>query len=97
MICDVGDAWQVVGKMAGAIFSVLLCLHFLLNSPGTKEEYTRGRCRGREIQLKEAINELSSARKIISILQNEFILAKASTTKFTVNLPHKMNLIAIQI
>jgi len=73
--------------MADAVFMSLDLSNFLLNTPGSKEEYTCGRCRDRETQLKEALNELHSARTIISILQNEFILAKASTTTFTVNRP----------
>jgi hypothetical protein len=56
--------------MAGAVlFSVALST-FLLNSPGNKEEYTCGRCRDRENQLKEALNKLRSAQTIINILQN---------------------------
>jgi hypothetical protein len=71
----------------GMYFSVAL-LNFLLNSPGNEEEYTCGRFRDRETQLKEALNELRSAQTIISILQNELILAKGSTTSYTVNRSH---------
>jgi hypothetical protein len=74
--------WQML------YISVSLCLSFLLNSPGNEEEYTCGRCRDRETQLTEALNELRLAQTIISILQNELILAKGSTTSCTVNQPH---------
>jgi hypothetical protein len=60
--------------------------NFLLNSPVNEEEYTCGRCRDRETQLREALNELRSAQTIISILRNDLILA--STTSCTVNRPH---------
>ena len=54
--------------MADAMLLNVALSNFLLNSPGNKEEYTCGRCRYRETQLKEALNELRSARTIISIL-----------------------------
>jgi hypothetical protein len=74
--------------MADTVFSSVVLSNLLLNNPANKEEYTCGRCRDHETQLKEALNELSSAQTIISILQNELILAKTSTTTCIVNRSH---------
>jgi len=55
----------------------------LLNGTGNKEEIVCERCCDREIQLKEVLNELSSAQMIIDILQKELLLFKTITTTCT--------------
>jgi len=55
----------------------------LLNGTGNKEEIVCERCCDREIQLKEVLNELSSAQMIIDILQKELLLSKTITTMCT--------------
>ena len=46
----------------------------LLNGTGNKEEIVCERCCDREFQLKEVLNEISSAQMIINILQKELLL-----------------------
>jgi len=55
----------------------------LLNGTGNKEEIVCERCSVSEIQLKEVLNELSSAQVIIDILQKELLLFKTITTLCT--------------
>ena len=64
--------------MADATFSNIDSSDLPTKSPGYTEENTCRKCHDSEIQLREALSELSSAQMIISILQNELILAKAS-------------------
>ena len=66
--------------MADSICSSVTSSKFLLNGSGNEDEYVCERCCDRETQLKEALDELSSAQTIIIILQNELLLSKASTT-----------------
>jgi len=72
--------------MADAVCSSVASPKFLLYNSGNEDEYVCERCK-RETQLKEALEGLSSAQTIISILQNKLLLSKASTTTCTVNLP----------
>ena len=67
-------------KMADATTSNVALSNFLLNSFSSIEGNTCKRCDESEIQLNEALSELSSAQTIISILQKELILAKTSTS-----------------
>ena len=55
----------------------------MLNGTGNKEEIVCERCCDLEIQLKEVLNELSSAQMIIDILQKELLLFKTITTTCT--------------
>jgi hypothetical protein len=57
----------------------------LSKSPGNIEENICRRCHDSEIQLMEALSELSSAQMIISILQYELISGKASKSVGTEN------------
>jgi hypothetical protein len=74
--------------MADGVFSNVTPTELLLQSPGNTEENTCRRCNDSETQLKEALNELSSAQTIINILQNELILAIASTSVNVKNRTH---------
>jgi len=55
----------------------------LLNGTGNKDEIVCERCCDHEFQLKEELNELSSAQMIIDILQKELLLSKTITTMCT--------------
>jgi hypothetical protein len=74
--------------MAGAISSNVALSDLLSKSHGNAEENTCRRCHDSETQLKEALSELSSAQTIISFLQNELILAKASMSMGAENQSH---------
>jgi len=67
-------------NMADATTSNVALSNLLLNSSGSTKGNTCKRCDESEIQLNEALSELSSAQTIISILQKELILAKTSTS-----------------
>jgi len=67
-------------KMAANVFTGVASSNILLNVPGNEDEFVCERCGDRETQLKEALDELSSAQTIISILQNELLIPKASTS-----------------
>jgi hypothetical protein len=56
---------------------------FSLNGTGDEEEFVCERCHVSETQLKEALDELSSAQTTINILQNELLASKTSTSTYT--------------
>ena len=58
----------------------------LLRSTGNEIDYVCKSCKDRESQLKEALDELSSAQTIITILQNELQTYRASAATCEVNL-----------
>jgi len=66
--------------MAGTKCYSVTSSNFLLKVSGNEDECVCERCRERESQLKEAMDELNSAQTIINILQKELLLFKASTT-----------------
>jgi hypothetical protein len=66
--------------MADAICASVASPNLLLNGSGNEDAYVCERCRDCETQLKEVLDELSSAQTIINILQNELLLSKASQT-----------------
>ena len=73
----------LVSKMAVSIETSAALSNFLLNGTGNEDEFVCERCRVSETQLKEALDELSSAQTIISILQNELLASKTSTSMYT--------------
>ena len=78
--CIVTNVTNTLIKMADAAASNVALSNFLLNSFSSIEGNTCKRCDESEIQLNEALSELSSAQMIINILQKELILAKTSTS-----------------
>ena len=58
----------------------------LLRNTSNEVNYLCISCQDRESQLKESIDELSSAQMIITILQNELLKYRASTTMCEVSL-----------
>ena len=57
------------------------------NNTGNKDKLICGKCSDRESQLKEALEELSSAHKIIEILQIELQSTKAASTTCNIKQP----------
>jgi len=64
--------------MAVSIETSAASSNFSLNGSGNEDEFVCERCRVHETQLKEALDELSSAQTIINILQNELLASKTS-------------------
>ena len=50
-------------KMAATVCAGIASSNILLNVPGNEDEFVCERCRDHETQLKEALDELSSAHK----------------------------------
>jgi len=66
--------------MAATKSSSIASSSTFLNRSGNKDDLVCERCRDREIQLKEVLDELSSAQVIIDILQKELLTSKAVTS-----------------
>jgi len=61
-------------KMADSVVSIGVSSHILSKNNGKISEYVCNKCSVYETQLKEALEELESARMIIDILQKELHL-----------------------
>jgi predicted nucleic-acid-binding Zn-ribbon protein len=64
--------------MADSVVSYCVSSHILPKNRGNTNEYVCNKCSVYESQLKEALDELGSARRIIDILQKEFLTSTAT-------------------